>query len=207
MGAHIRRASGRKTCWLWAPADGRTLAAVRLLKPTRAWTPWCVAVIGSLVAAVLALIGVSPLPAWALFLLVAGVSFWGAAISYAFTVEQNGVTPPAELKQQKSRVTALAVGNVVLLAITLGTWVYVAWPATAFVDVVPYSFVVLSPEAGAAPRNSFDAIGLTAGELQSAFCYVTVGGKTWLEFRAGWAPLSEFHYPNGFQPQLPALCD
>ena len=132
---------------------------------------------------------------------------WCAAVSFAFTVERNGTSVSATTRQYGSRIVALAVGNGLLLLLILGTWAHVAWPTvTNFVDVVPHKDVTLS-EAGAPPRSSYSATMLIGGELQSAYCYVTVDGSVWLDFHDGWAPLSAFHYPTGLQQRLPQHCE
>jgi hypothetical protein len=158
------------------------------------------------VAVVLAIVGVSPVPGWALGLVVADISLWGSALTYVFTVERHGTSEKATIRQQRSRIVALALGNGLLGTLALGVWLYNAWPSPAFVNVIPTKRVVLSPEAGAPPRDSYDALVLPGGEEESAYCYVRISNSTWLKFRDGWAPASAFHYPAGFAQQLPRPC-
>ena len=170
--------------------------------------PVAAALILSFVATVLAVLGVSPLPVWLLAFATLDVSLWGAAISYVAVVEKKGEDERAEIVQLHRRVLGLVAANGLLVALVLGIWIYGSLSSgSGFVNFVPNQNVLLSPEAGAPPRTTYDAPILLAGELQSAYCHVVVDGATWLDFRGGWAQLSAFHYPAGYSHRLPPSCD
>lgn len=170
--------------------------------------PLFVGIITVGVAVVSTILGILTLPVWALATAVALVTIWSVAITYALTEGRQGTDEQAIIGQLKSKIRGYFVGNLSLLLLIIGIVVYMALPGTPpFVNVIPNTDVTLSPEAGAPPRTSYNATVLVGGEEQSAYCYVVVRGKTWLDFRDGWAPLSEFHYPAGISARLPPPCE
>ena len=160
--------------------------------------PISVAIIAAAAGTAITLIGVSNIPKWALALLTAGVTLAGALAS-------NGLT--ASTMSEKILSLWLTVG--LLVAILVGQWIFqAAWIPTvpAFVNVVPTQDVTLSATPGAPPRSDYNAPVLIGGEEQSTYCYVKLGREIWLNFRSGWAPLSDFRNVEGFALQLPAVC-
>ena len=157
--------------------------------------PILVAITTAAAGTAVTLIGVSNAPRWALALLTAGVTLAGAFAA-------NGLTAPTT----GEKVISLWITVALLGAILVGQWIFQAAWAPAFVNLVPVRDVTLSPTPGAPPRSSFDAQVLIGGEEQSTYCYVQIGRQVWLNFRDGWAPLSDFRNVEGFALQLPQVC-
>jgi hypothetical protein len=152
-------------------------------------------VLGVIGAGAVAATGVSGLPVWAVIAYSAGIT---AATALATS---------AAVGPESDRVISLWGTVAVLVALLVGTLVYVNQPATfAFVNYVNDSDVTLSPVAGAPPRSDYNALVLVAGEEHSAYCYVVVKGETWLFFKNGWAPRSDFHLPPEAHYDLPGPC-
>ena len=111
------------------------------------------------------------------------------------------------LGSAERRVASLWISTVALLATIVGAWIYEANTAPERVNFVADHDVVMSGEAGAPARQGDEARALTAGEENSAYCYVRVDGAVWLRFESGWAPLSELHRPRGeARSKMPAHC-
>jgi hypothetical protein len=156
-------------------------------------------ILGAIGAGAVAGTGVSGLPVWAVVLFSMGIT---AAVALA---TKAAVGPESE------RVRSLWATVSVLVALFIGTLLYVNLPGrAAFVNYVNDQDVVLSPVAGAGPRTGYDAAVLVAGEEHPAYCYVIVKGETWLFFKGtvqdGWARLSAFHLSPEAHSDLPERC-
>jgi hypothetical protein len=166
------------------------------MRQPRRWLLAAELAVGAIVTAVIAVLGLSQLPPWAVALSSVGVYVAGVGVGYAL------------IGRKADRVRNLTVATAALAATLLGTWIYAAAAsqAPAFVNFVPNHDVTLSGEAGGIPRTSSDSAGLQGGELQSAYCWVDVKGQTWLDFQSGWGRLSDFHRPAGEPLRLPRRC-
>jgi len=166
------------------------------------WTVFAIgAGAGAVTAGILAVVGVAGLPSWAIVAL-------SVAITAASSLATNALIGPVS-----QRVGSLWVTIAVLLAVIIGTFVYLAFPAgPSFVNYVPNREVVLSGVAGASPRTEYDAPVFAPGEEDSSDCYVIYHGRVWLAFQTstsyglGWAPLADFHLAPDAQAALPPNC-
>jgi hypothetical protein len=151
--------------------------------------------------AIVTVLGVATLYRWALFPIALDLTAVVSALTYAIT-------------ETKHRTFALWLSNSLLAALLAGIAIDNIIPSTqaSTVDVIANQQIDLSNEAGASPSSqSFSGLIFYAGDAETANCYATVGHSIWLYFYQdsgdfGWAPLTDFHYENGFSEQLPSHC-
>lgn len=156
---------------------------------------WLIAlIVGAVSTAVGVVVSSQALPIDMIVLLSMAIFVVAAAITEA-------------LGSARRRVPSLWISTLTLLATIVGSWIYEANTSPERVNYVANHDVVMSGEAGAPPRQGPAADALTAGEENSAYCYVRVDGVVWLRFESGWAPLSELHRPHGeAASKMPAHC-
>lgn len=177
-------------------------------KPERTY-PWrliLMVTIAGVGAAVTGLLGAARLDWLSLAIVVAAAGATLAAVTYAIT-------------EEKYRTWALGISTCICTALLL--WIgisdLIGAPPARTANVVANEEVYESAEAGVSPTKEpvYDVNGnrehFDKGSVQTATCYSVIGSSIWLYFHfspgdAGWAPVNEFHYQNGFAKQLPSHC-
>jgi hypothetical protein len=153
-------------------------------------------------------------------ILMATISGAGAAITGVFAVGAVLWAVMYAITEEKHRTLALwiSTGICAALLISIGIYDLIGPSPARTASVVANEVVGLSCEAGVSAAKEPCAVNVDGqaqvfepGSAETATCYTMVGSSVWLYFYFGsgdfgWAPLTDFHYENGFPEQLPSRC-
>jgi hypothetical protein len=143
-------------------------------------------------------LGLFSLPGWAIFCASTALTLVAAALTYALTGPKEHAEP------------ALWTAILFLVATLGGSWIY---SATSDSGAPPANFATdtfqrFSTEVGRPPNTAPDGLGMPAGAVNTADCYVMTDGQIWIKFgNEEWLPKTEVRQANGYPVRLPPKCE